>query len=50
MVAPLINFYGKIWVGFCLKDTHREKAPAKKTRKKNSQKNSQKKLQRLQKV
>ena len=31
MAAPFSKFYGKIWVGFCLKDTHREKAPSNKT-------------------
>ena len=24
MVAPSITFYGQIWVGFCLKDTHHQ--------------------------
>ena len=31
MVALLSKFYGKIWVGFCLKDTHRVKALSNKT-------------------
>ena len=31
MVASFSNFQGKTWVGFCLKDTHKEKAPSNKT-------------------
>ena len=31
MVAPLSKFYSKIWVGFCLKDTHRVKALSNRT-------------------
>ena len=30
MVAPFSKFYGKIWVGFCLKDTHSENTPSNK--------------------
>ena len=31
MVASFNSFYGKTWVGFSLKDTHREKVPSNKT-------------------
>ena len=31
MVASFSKFYRKNWVGFCLKDTHREKTPSNKT-------------------
>ena len=31
MVAAFSKFYSKIWVGSCLKDTHREKEPSNKT-------------------